>query len=266
MTKTEPTLQESHYSFYISNDYGATFTETVACPYGWESVGMYTNTGDLAYVSKGVVALAGGIRGIFVFSDNGTKKEEIPFSFAKCIGYGAPEKSGGPNTLYVYGKPEESDPEGIYRSTDAGKTWVCINKDKLYGGTGNGNYLVGDMNEFGKVYMSTVGCGIVYGELAGSQPPVSGTTTTAKTTTTTTTTTISNPDILWGDATCSSDIDVSDAVLIARFIAEDTTASITAQGKINADVSHENGIDSEDIVLILKYIARLIPYSALEPQ
>ena len=265
MTKKEPTLEESHYSFYISNDYGATFKETVACPYGWESVGMYTNTGDLAYVSKDTVALAGGIRGIFVFTENGTKKTEIPFSFAKCIGYGAPEKSGGPNTLFVYGKPEESDPEGIYRSTDAGKTWVCINKDHLYGGTGNGNYLVGDLNEFGKVYMSTVGCGIVYGELAGSQPPVT-TTTTKKTTpgTTTTTTTVSG-NVKWGDADCSGTVDISDAVLVARFTAEDQDAVISEQGKTNADVSHKDGIDSNDVLMILKYIARLLTYSDLEP-
>ena len=106
------------------------------------------------------------------------------------MGYGAPEKEGGMNTLFMYGKPDESDPEGIYRSTDGGDTWVCINTQKLYGGTGNGNFLVGDMNEFGKVYMSTVGCGIVVGSLSDNpKPPVTTTTPTATTTTPTTTTT-----------------------------------------------------------------------------
>lgn len=257
-TKKEPTLDESHYSLFVSTDYGATFTETVVCPYGWESVGMYTNTGDLAYVSKGTVAMAGGIRGIFLFSENGTKKEEIEFSYAKCIGYGAPEKSGGPNTLYVYGKPLESDPEGIYRSTDAGKTWVCINTDHLYGGTGNGNYLVGDMKTFGKVYMSTVGCGIVYGEISGttqpSDPPKETEVTTKP----------SQTKTFWGDADCSGEVDVADAVLIARFATEDREAAISEQGKINGDVTHDGKIGMDDGAKILKYLAKLIDAANLE--
>ena len=39
-----------------------------------------------------------------------------------------------------------------------------INTQNLYGGTGNGNFLVGDLNTFGILYMSTVGCGIIYGK------------------------------------------------------------------------------------------------------
>ena len=75
------------------------------------------------------------------------------------------EKDEEDYTLYMYGKPSEKDKEGIYRSQDSGKTWVLINDSKLYGGTGNGNFLVGDMNTFGTVYMSSVGCGIIYGRL-----------------------------------------------------------------------------------------------------
>ena len=32
-------------------------------------------------------------------------------------------------------------------------------------GTGNGNFIVGDMNTFWTLYMSTVGSGVVYGKL-----------------------------------------------------------------------------------------------------
>ena len=190
-TKKEPTYDEAHYSYFISEDYGATFKETRVCPYNWELTWKFEHTGDLAYLGNGTVALAGANHGIFLISDKGAKVEQLEnVAYCKCIGYGAPEKAGNPNTLFMYGKPAESDPEGIYRSTDSGKTWVCINTDHLYGGTGNGNYLVGDMDEFGTVYMSTVGCGIVYGRISdGSPKPVTTTTRTTATTTTTKATT-----------------------------------------------------------------------------
>ncbi len=163
-TKTEPTLDECHYSFYISTDYGKTFTAKTVCKYD-----MCDSTGDPAYLGDGSIIIAGGWYGMYKISNNGSSIEKLDnVYYAKTVGYGAPEKTGGLNTLYIYGKPSSSDPEGIYRSTNGGKSWDCINTDHLYGGTGNGNYLVGDMDEFGKVYMSTVGCGIVYGKLAGS--------------------------------------------------------------------------------------------------
>ena len=260
MTKTEPTLEESHYGFFISKDYGKTFTGKTICRYD-----MCDSTGDPAYITKDTLAMAAGWYGMYILTDGASKAEKLDSVFyAKTVGYGAPEKKGGVNTLFMYGKPQESDPEGIYRSTDAGKTWVCINTDHLYGGTGNGNYLCGDMSTFGKVYMSTVGCGIVYGEISGSTQPSE--TTKPVTTTTAKTTAGSADEILWGDADCSKQVDVSDAVLVARLSAEDKNAKITAQGKKNADVTHDGNLTTDDSLLILKYISKLITYKDLEPK
>ena len=260
MTKTEPTLEESHYGFFISKDYGKTFTGKTICRYD-----MCDSTGDPAYITKDTLAMAAGWYGMYILTDGASKAEKLDSVFyAKTVGYGAPEKKGGVNTLFMYGKPQESDPEGIYRSTDAGKTWVCINTDHLYGGTGNGNYLCGDMSTFGKVYMSTVGCGIVYGEISGTTQPSE--TTKPVTTTTTKTTAGSADEILWGDADCSKQVDVSDAVLVARLSAEDRNAKITAQGKKNADVTHDGNLTTDDSLLILKYISKLITYKDLEPK
>ncbi len=279
--KKEPTLDEAHYSFYVSSDYGATFKETQVCMYGWDLTWMYEHTCDLAYISKGTVAVAASNYGVYVFSENGTKMEHLDsMKYAKCIGYGAPEKAGGPNTLFVFGRPTDNDPDGIYRSTDAGKTWVCINTDHLFGGTGNGNYICGDMNEFGTMYMSTVGCGIVYGQLAsGDKPPVS-TTTTAKPIATTTSTTTAKPgstttsakptasgDIFWGDANCDKTVNLSDAILILQSIAAPDTYGvngknenhITKQGELNADVNENgNGLTPLDALSIQKYLIKLI--------
>ena len=140
----------------------------------------------------------------------------------------------------------------------------------------------GDMQEFGKVYMSTVGCGIVYGALADStKPPVTATTpaqttktttskTTAKTTETTsakiTTKIMADPDIVWGDATCDASVDVSDCVLISKFAVEYKSVKITDAGLRNSDVTHDGNVTSDDVSLILQYIARIIPASGLEPK
>ena len=287
MSKKEPTYDEAHYSIFISEDYGATFKETRICPYNWELTWKFENTGDLAYISKGKVAMAGANHGVYIISDKGATVTQLDtVKYAKCIGYGAPEKAGGPNTLFIYGQPTEKDPEGVYRSTDEGKTWVCINTAHLYGGTGNGNYLVGDMNEFGKVYMSTVGCGIVYGKIAGSseKPPVTTsktTATTTKTTVTTTVTTVSSSatkkddkvttsapkNVLWGDANCNGDVDLSDAVLIMQYLSNPSKygengsdkGHMTAQGKINADVAGKgDGVTNLDALAIQRYQLKLI--------
>lgn len=250
---TEPSFEEAHYSVFTSNDYGATFTENQIARYD-----MCDHTGDLAYITDDTLAAAAGWYGLYIITENGTKSEKTDVFYAKTVGYGAPEKTGGINTLYIYGMPTESDKEGVYRSTDGGKNWVCINTEHLYGGTGNGNFLVGDMNEFGKVYMSTVGCGIVYGYLADNVTPPKTSETTSNT---------GDDDTLWGDANCDENVDMADAVLIMQSIANpdkygingSESSRITAQGKLNGDV-YENGSDitANDALSIQKFRLNLI--------
>ena len=144
----------------MSVDGGKTFTNQIVCPYDQCDV-----ANRIAYLGKGQIIVAAGWYGAFISNDFGKTVTKLDSVFyCKTIGYGAPEKEGGINTLFMYGKPNTDDIEGIYRSTDAGKTWVLINTKNLYGGTGNGNFIVGDMNTFGMFYMSTVGCGIIYGK------------------------------------------------------------------------------------------------------
>ncbi len=61
-----------------------------------------------------------------------------------------------------------------------------------------------------------------------------------------------------GDANCDHDVNVSDAVLVARYVAEDSSAEMFAQGKINADVNENGEITSDDVILILQKIAKII--------
>lgn len=238
---TEPSFEEAHYSVFTSTDYGKTFTENQICRYD-----MCDHCGDLAYIKEDTIAAAAGWYGLYIITENGSKAEKTDVFYAKTVGYGAPEKAGDPNTLYIYGKPTSSDIEGIYRSTDEGKTWVCINSDHLYGGTGNGNFLVGDMNVFGKVYMSTVGCGIVYGQL--SDGPSDNPTTPSQ-----------PEDVTWGDANDDEDVNMADAVLIMQTIANPDKYTLTKDGAAKADVSGNNdGITNKDALAIQKYKLRLI--------
>ena len=276
MTKKEPTFDESHYSYYISEDYGKTFKEYPVCAYNWELTWKFEHTGDPAYLGNGVVAIAGANQGLYLISDKGAKIEKVEgVSYAKCVGYGAPEKAGGVNTLFIYGKIAETDPEGIYRSTDGGKSWVCINTDHLYGGTGNGNYLVGDLDEFGKVYMSTVGCGIVYGQIAGTAPkPTEPKTTEPKTTEpkttetkptetkpaetkpTETTTPGAKPTVQYCDVNCDGEITIMDVIALNKQLLG--VGDLTEQGKANADVDVSGTIDGEDSLNVLKRVIELL--------
>lgn len=90
--------------------------------------------------------------------------EKLPLFQCFTLGFGRGRADGDYPTVFIWGKPLKEDPEGIYRSTDAGKTWARVNDDAhQYGGLGNGGFVKGDMNVFGRVYMSTPGRGIPYG-------------------------------------------------------------------------------------------------------
>jgi hypothetical protein len=147
----------------------------------------------------------------------------------------------------MYGRPTESDVEGIYRSTDGGKSWDCINTDNLYGGTGNGNFLVGDMDEFGTVYMSTVGAGIVCGKLSdGTEPKPTEPTEPAD-------------DILYGDANCDGKVTIADSTAILQSLGNPDKYALSAEGAANADCcAPGSGVTTADALAIQKYDAKLI--------
>jgi len=80
-----------------------------------------------------------------------------------ALGFGKAAPGALFPTVYIWGTIGGTS--GIYRSVDEGKTWVRINDDAhQYGGPGNGQFILGDANIFGRVYMSTAGRGIIYGE------------------------------------------------------------------------------------------------------
>ncbi|MBR5371731.1 MAG: dockerin type I repeat-containing protein [Oscillospiraceae bacterium] len=60
-----------------------------------------------------------------------------------------------------------------------------------------------------------------------------------------------------GDANCDKQLTVSDAIMVARVVAEDKTVQITEQGLRNADMNQNGAPDQEDITKILTKLAGL---------
>ena len=179
-----------------------------------------------------------------------------------------------------------------------GKGWDATNdfSAKGLGGTSNTKTAYIPVYENGVLISGeepdgTVGKGSISANPApgsGKQDPPSATTTTketvkettttlsetttepVKTTTTTTVTTTSDgkgtpANGLWGDANESDNVDVSDAVLTAKFASGDSTAKITDNGKKLADVDGDGNVTPDDTTKILKYIAKLITAEELAP-
>ncbi len=84
-------------------------------------------------------------------------------SYAAAVGFGKAAPGASDPTVYIWG--EVGGVRGVFRSTDTGASWLRINDDQhQYGGPGDAQFVIGDMNTFGVVYMSTAGRGIVYGK------------------------------------------------------------------------------------------------------
>jgi len=96
-----------------------------------------------------------------------TWKRLAAVTSAQAVGIGKAADGASYETLFIWGVAGgATNPVGIYYSTDKGATWKRMNDDKhQYGGPGNGLFVQGDMNVFGRVYMSTVGRGLVYGNI-----------------------------------------------------------------------------------------------------
>lgn len=109
------------------------------------------------------VALHGG--GLMRSTDSGGSFTPLAnVTYCGAVGFGRTMTGASYPSVFIWGSVSGSTTRGLYRSTDAGATWVRINDDMhQYGGPGNGQFVVGDMNVEGRVYMSTVGRGVVYG-------------------------------------------------------------------------------------------------------
>lgn len=142
----------------VSADGGASFTSAASLAAGGSTLlrAVPGREGDVW------VALNGG--GLARSTNSGASFGTLAkVGYCGAVGFGKTVAGASYPTVFIWGSVDGGK-RGLYRSTDAGASWIRINDDAhQFGGPGNGQFVVGDMNTEGVVYMSTVGRGIVYG-------------------------------------------------------------------------------------------------------
>lgn len=79
--------------------------------------------------------------------------------YCEAVGYGVSKTGKGYPAIYVFATIDGVT--GVFGSDDKGETWYRVNDDgHEFGGLANGEFVMGDMNTYGVVYMSTAGRGI----------------------------------------------------------------------------------------------------------
>ncbi|MER5577562.1 cellulose binding domain-containing protein [Streptomyces massasporeus] len=151
--------------FYVSTDGGATFKASPASGLpGGDSVRFKALPGG-----KGDVWLAGGAAdgayGLWHSTDGGASFTKLSnVEQADTIGFGKAAPGASYQTLYTSAKI--GGVRGVFRSTDKGASWTRINDDAhLWGWTGAA--ITGDPRVYGRVYVSTNGRGVLYGDSSG---------------------------------------------------------------------------------------------------
>lgn len=157
--------------FFRSTDKGLTFAKVSAPGASWFKKMRATPgaKGDLW------IPVAGeGTAGKLLRSKDGGETWAAVAGVGRCEAIGFGKAATGATFPAIYVQAAIGGVTGIFQSIDEGATWKRVNDDAHeYGGLANGEFVVGDMNTFGVVYMSTAGNGIA-ARLAGAGAGATG--------------------------------------------------------------------------------------------
>jgi hypothetical protein len=141
---------------YRSTNGGASFLPS--------ATGLPTGAGKLETVldRAGHCWLAAGSAGLFRSTDHGVSFQRVAtIEESYTIGFG--KAARGRTEMAVYTSGKVSGVRGIFRSDDGATTWVRVNDDR-HQFASTGDAIAGDPRVYGRVYLSTNGLGIPYGE------------------------------------------------------------------------------------------------------
>lgn len=149
-------------TFYVSTNGGSSFAVSVATGLPKSNVQFKAISGI-----EGDLWLAGGstddVYGLWHSTDSGASFQKLPeVEQADVVGFGKSPPGKSYPAIYINAKVNSV--RGIFRSDDAGATFVRINDSQHQFGAADGA-ITGDPNLYGRVYLGTNGRGVVYGDL-----------------------------------------------------------------------------------------------------
>jgi len=204
--ETKNITKKTHYGNFYTADYGKTWVEFPAAVIPGETVissdkvnpnVFYVSTGPAIYtytwngtsfdyvsntppesisrmirvnplVEGEFLAFSG--KSLYLFSEKGAKVTKSPdFTYVGSVAWGKNAPGRDNAVIFCYGTMGTDPTARVYRSDDYMKTWVKVTNDNSrFGGGLNKNLLVGDMNKYGRVFISNVGIGLIYADIDSS--------------------------------------------------------------------------------------------------
>lgn len=153
--------------FYVSTDGGVTFTATAAT--GLPTLGS-VNIKAVPGI-EGDVWLAGGsggagaLYGMWHSVNSGASFTKlVNVQEADVLGFG--KAAPGSSYMAIYTSAKIDNVRGVFRSNDAGASWVRINDDQHQYAAIN-SVITGDPKLYGRVYLGSNGRGILYADPVG---------------------------------------------------------------------------------------------------
>lgn len=140
--------------FYKSTDGGKSFSIASSSGFSGTKLKAVPGMEEHVWIPAG--------NGLYKTSNGGSSFTKIAnVQSADAVGFGKAAEGKTYPAVYIFGTV--SNVKGVFRSDDAGETWLRINDDLHQFGAGTA--ITGDPRVYGRVYLATNGRGIVLGEL-----------------------------------------------------------------------------------------------------